>query len=115
MTLGLQGAVGLFTKSDRPVEELVPEPVSDQIHEKDIDVEGAPMSIPHRTVGHGPKTVFLLHGWPGPPTAGELPRLPRPRGRDRVFTDNRGYGARMDEAGEFTLDEVAEGRPGPGR
>ena len=29
MTLGLQGAVGLFTKSDRPVEELVPEPVSD--------------------------------------------------------------------------------------
>lgn len=29
MTLGLQGAVGLFRKSDRPVEELVPEPVSD--------------------------------------------------------------------------------------
>lgn len=67
------------------------------------------MSIPHRTVGHGPKTVFLLHGWFGSADGwGSLPDYLDPDVATWVFTDNRGYGARMDEAGEFTLDEVAD-------
>lgn len=67
------------------------------------------MSIPHRTVGHGPKTVFLLHGWFGSAHGwGSFPDYLDPDLATWVFTDNRGYGARLDEAGEFTLDEVAD-------
>jgi pimeloyl-ACP methyl ester carboxylesterase len=66
------------------------------------------MSIPHRTVGHGPKTVFLLHGWFGSADGwGSFPDYLDPEAATWVFTDNRGYGARMDEPGDFTLDEVA--------
>ncbi|GAA1755493.1 MAG TPA: alpha/beta hydrolase [Tetrasphaera sp.] len=67
------------------------------------------MSIPHRTIGHGPKTVFLLHGWFGSADGwGSFPDYLDPEAATWVFTDNRGYGARMAEAGEFTLDEVAD-------
>lgn len=67
------------------------------------------MSIPHRTVGHGPTTVFLLHGWFGSADGwGSFPDYLDPEVATWVFTDNRGYGARMDETGEFTLDEVAD-------
>ncbi|HPB73192.1 MAG TPA: alpha/beta hydrolase [Phycicoccus sp.] len=66
------------------------------------------MSIPHRTVGHGPKTVFLLHGWFGSADGwGSFPDYLDPEAATWVFTDNRGYGARMGEAGDYTLAEVA--------
>lgn len=67
------------------------------------------MSIPHRTVGHGPKTVFILHGWFGSADGwGTFPDYLDSDIATWVFTDNRGYGARMAEAGDFTLDEVAD-------
>lgn len=66
------------------------------------------MSIPHRVVGHGPHTVFLLHGWFGSAQGwGSFPDYLDPELATWVFTDSRGYGARMHEAGVFTLDEVA--------
>ena len=66
------------------------------------------MSIPHRTVGHGPKTVFLLHGWFGSADGwGSFPDYLDPEAATWVFTDNRGYGARMDDRGHYSLDEVA--------
>lgn len=66
------------------------------------------MSIPHRTVGHGPKTVLLLHGWLGSADGwGLFPDYLDPEVATWVFTDNRGYGARLGETGYFTLDEVA--------
>jgi pimeloyl-ACP methyl ester carboxylesterase len=66
------------------------------------------MSIPHRTVGHGPKTVLLLHGWLGSADGwGLFPDYLDPEVATWVFTDNRGYGARLGETGDFTLDEVA--------
>ncbi len=67
------------------------------------------MSIPHRTVGHGPTTVFLLHGWFGSADGwGSFPDYLDPEAATWVFTDNRGYGARMAESGDYTLDEVAQ-------
>lgn len=39
-------------------------------------IRGAAAYLPHRTVGHGPKTVFLLHGWLGSADGwGLFPRL----------------------------------------
>ena len=72
------------------------------------------MSIPHRVVGHGPHTVFLLHGWFGSAQGwGSFPDYLNPELATWVFTDSRGYGARMNEAGVFTLDEVAGGSATP--
>lgn len=66
------------------------------------------MSIPRRTVGTGPHTVLCLHGWFGSSDGwGLLPEYLDGERFTYVFTDNRGYGARMDEPGEYTLDEVA--------
>ncbi|HRC41739.1 alpha/beta fold hydrolase [Nostocoides sp.] len=64
--------------------------------------------IQHRVVGSGPHTVFVLHGWFG--SADGWGSFPDYLDRERftyVFTDNRGYGARLDVAGEYSLDEVA--------
>ncbi len=67
------------------------------------------MTIPHRTIGHGSKTVFLLHGWFGSAQGwGNFPDYLDPQVATWVFTDNRGYGARMAESGTYTLDEVAD-------
>lgn len=67
------------------------------------------MSIPHVSIGHGPRTVFLLHGWFGSSQGwGSFPDYLDPEVATWVFTDNRGYGARKDVAGEYTLDEVAD-------
>lgn len=67
------------------------------------------MSIPHRTIGSGPHTVFCLHGWLGSCTGwGE--DFCRALDGDRfryVFVDYRGYGERKDVEGEHTIDEMA--------
>lgn len=66
------------------------------------------MTIAHRRVGTGPHTVFCLHGWFGSADGwGGFPDWLDGERFTYVFTDNRGYGARKDEAGEYTLDEVA--------
>ena len=65
-------------------------------------------SIPCVTVGHGPHHVFVLHGWFGSADGWGL--FPSYLDGERFtyhFTDNRGYGARMDQRGDYSLDEVA--------
>ncbi len=67
------------------------------------------MGISHRTVGSGPHTVFCLHGWFGSADGwGVLPDYLDPEAFTYVFTDNRGYGARLAEEGDYSLDEVAQ-------
>ncbi|HRW17754.1 MAG TPA: alpha/beta hydrolase [Dermatophilaceae bacterium] len=66
------------------------------------------MSIPHRTVGSGAHHVFVLHGWFGSADGwGLFPDYLDGQRFSYHFTDNRGYGARMGEPGDYTLDEVA--------
>jgi pimeloyl-ACP methyl ester carboxylesterase len=66
------------------------------------------MTIPVRTVGSGPHHVFCLHGWFGASTGwGSFPDYLDGQRSSYHFTDNRGYGARKDETGDYTLDEVA--------
>ena len=53
------------------------------------------MSIAHRTVGTGPHTVFVLHGWFGSADGwGDFPAYLDGEAFTWGFTDNRGYGAR---------------------
>ena len=67
------------------------------------------MPIPHRTVGTGEQTVFLLHGWFGCSQSwGEFPSYLDPEAATWIFTDHRGYGGRMGETGAYSLDEVAD-------
>lgn len=68
------------------------------------------MSIPHVSIGHGPRTVFLLHGWFGSARGwgAEFPGYLDPDVATWVFTENRGYGERKDTPGQYTLDEVAD-------
>lgn len=66
------------------------------------------MTIAHRTVGSGPHTVFCLHGWFGSAGGwGTFPQWLDGESFRYVFTDNRGYGARAEESGDYSLDEVA--------
>ena len=66
------------------------------------------MSIPCVTVGNGPHHVFVLHGWFGSSDGwGCFPGYLDGERFTYHFTDNRGYGARMAETGDYTLDEVA--------
>ena len=66
------------------------------------------MSIAHRTVGSGPRTVFLTHGWFGSSDGwGTFPDYLDGDAFTWVFTDIRGYGQRMDEEGDQSLDESA--------
>lgn len=66
------------------------------------------MSIAHRVVGSGPRTVLVSHGWFGASEGwGLFPDYLDGEAFTWVFTDLRGYGARKDEAGEHTLDEIA--------
>ncbi|MEI2733112.1 MAG: alpha/beta hydrolase [Dermatophilaceae bacterium] len=66
------------------------------------------MTIPHRTVGSGPHHVFCLHGWFGSADGwGLFPTYLDGEKYSYHFTDNRGYGARQGESGDYTLDEVA--------
>lgn len=66
------------------------------------------MTAPHLIVGSGPHTVFCLHGWFGHAGGwGGFPDLLDTEKFTWVFTDNRGYGARKDEAGDNSLTEVS--------
>lgn len=66
------------------------------------------MTIAHELVGHGPVRVIALHGWFGTATGwGMLPDLIDTGAYTYALIDYRGYGARVDEAGEFTLEEIS--------
>ena len=66
------------------------------------------MSIAHRTVGSGPRTVFLTHGWFGSSDGwGTFPDYLDGDAFTWVFTDIRGYGQRKDEQGDQSLEESA--------
>ncbi|MEV4644261.1 alpha/beta hydrolase [Saccharopolyspora sp. NPDC049357] len=66
------------------------------------------MSTGHEEIGGGAHPVIALHGWFGSAAAWRVlhPHLDASRFR-YVFPDYRGYGARIDEAGEHTLAEAA--------
>lgn len=67
------------------------------------------MSIPHRTVGSGPHHVFCLHGWFG--SSQGWGSFPDHLDGDRFtyhFVDYRGYGARKDVEGDYSLQEIAQ-------
>ncbi|HET6560399.1 MAG TPA: alpha/beta hydrolase [Marmoricola sp.] len=66
------------------------------------------MPIAHSTLGSGPRTVFLAHGWYGSSTGWGpfVDHLDR-EAFTWVLTDVRGYGARIDEPGDQSLDETA--------
>ena len=60
------------------------------------------------TVGHGPIRVIALHGWFGSGRAWKpFAEVVDAARFTYVFPDYRGYGDRMQEAGEFTMDEIA--------
>ncbi|MGF7121709.1 alpha/beta fold hydrolase [Rhodococcus sp. AG1013] len=66
------------------------------------------MTIAHKLVGHGPVKVIALHGWFGTSEGwGMLPELIDTDAYTYALIDYRGYGARRDEAGEFTLEEIS--------
>jgi len=66
------------------------------------------MSGTFHSVGHGPHTVLVLHGWFGDAHAFEPiePWLSQDAYR-YVFMNYRGYGGRRDESGAYTIDEIA--------
>lgn len=67
------------------------------------------MTITHTLVGNGPIRVITVHGWFGAADGwGLLPELVDTDAYSVAFFDLRGYGARADEDGGFTLDEVAD-------
>lgn len=62
----------------------------------------------HRTVGTGPHHIIALHGWFGSAQGwGSFPRYVDTAAFTYHFMDYRGYGARRDEAGEYTLAEIS--------
>lgn len=66
------------------------------------------MTIPEHVIGHGPVRVVAFHGWFGSATGwGLLPELVDREAWSVAFLDARGYGARTDEAGPFTVEQVA--------
>jgi pimeloyl-ACP methyl ester carboxylesterase len=66
------------------------------------------MTIPQTVVGSGPVKVLALHGWFGSATGwGMLPELVDQDAYSYAFLDYRGYGARRDVAGAYTIDEIA--------
>jgi pimeloyl-ACP methyl ester carboxylesterase len=66
------------------------------------------MSISHHVHGSGPRTVFLAHGWFGSSKGwGSLPEYLDTEAFTWVFTDVRGYGQRLGEDGDQSLEETA--------
>jgi pimeloyl-ACP methyl ester carboxylesterase len=60
------------------------------------------------TVGSGDHHVLALHGWFGSARGwGPLPDYLDTAAHTYVFMDLRGYGARRDVAGQFTMEEAA--------
>lgn len=67
------------------------------------------MTIDPIIVGHGPSKVIAVHGWFGGADGwGLLPELVDTDACTVAFFDLRGYGSRVDVAGDYTLDEVAD-------
>lgn len=67
------------------------------------------MTDTYRTLGSGPHTVLCLHGWFGSSTGwGDdfCAALDTRRFR-YVFMNYRGYGERIDETGDYTVEEIA--------
>lgn len=68
----------------------------------------AAMTIPQTVVGSGPTKVIALHGWFGSASGwGMLPELIDGDAYSYAFLDYRGYGARRDVPGAYTIEEVA--------
>jgi pimeloyl-ACP methyl ester carboxylesterase len=66
------------------------------------------VTISHVRVGAGEHRVLALHGWFGSAHGwGSLPRFLDEAAYSYAFLDLRGYGARKDESGEFTMAEAA--------
>ncbi|SBT43111.1 alpha/beta fold hydrolase [Micromonospora auratinigra] len=66
------------------------------------------MTIHHISVGHGPHRVLALHGWFGSAQGwGALPELIDTERFSWAFLDYRGYGARQDETGEYSIAEIS--------
>jgi pimeloyl-ACP methyl ester carboxylesterase len=66
------------------------------------------MTIPQTVVGSGPIKVIALHGWFGSAGGwGMLPDLIDQDAYSYAFLDYRGYGARRDEPGAYTIEEIA--------
>lgn len=68
------------------------------------------MSIPELVVGEGPTKVIALHGWFGSAGGGwgGYPDLVDPAAYSVAFLDYRGYGARQDVAGPYTLETISQ-------
>ena len=66
------------------------------------------MASSYLTVGSGDHHVLAIHGWFGSARGwSSFPGFIDPSVFTYAFMDLRGYGARQDVAGEFTVDEVA--------
>ena len=66
------------------------------------------MAISHVTVGSGEHHVLAVHGWFGSARGwGPLPEYLDTGSYTYAFMDLRGYGARKDVGGEYTMAEVA--------
>jgi pimeloyl-ACP methyl ester carboxylesterase len=67
------------------------------------------MAIPELVVGQGPVRVIALNGWFGSAAEGwgGYPGLIDESKYSVAFLDFRGYGARRDEQGPFTIEQIA--------
>jgi pimeloyl-ACP methyl ester carboxylesterase len=66
------------------------------------------MAIAHIAVGDGPVRVIALHGWFGAADGwGELPARIDAARYSYAFLDYRGYGRRIEETGQYTLEEIS--------
>jgi pimeloyl-ACP methyl ester carboxylesterase len=66
------------------------------------------MTIPQTVVGSGPVKVLALHGWFGSASGwGMLPDLIDSDVYSYAFLDYRGYGARREVSGAYTIEEIA--------
>ncbi|HEV7205413.1 MAG TPA: alpha/beta hydrolase [Jatrophihabitans sp.] len=66
------------------------------------------MTLTETVIGGGATRVIALHGWFGSSNGwGMLPELIDPDVFTWAFPDYRGYGSRRDEAGEYTIQEIA--------
>jgi pimeloyl-ACP methyl ester carboxylesterase len=66
------------------------------------------MTISQTVIGRGPTKVLALHGWFGCSTGwGMLPQLIDQDAYTYAFLDYRGYGQRLNETGDYTIQEIA--------
>lgn len=68
------------------------------------------MSVPQLVIGEGPTKVIALNGWFGSAAGGwgGYPDLIDPSAYSVAFLDYRGYGARRDLAGPYTMETISE-------